>query len=121
MTDFNVKFVLKMLFVIPAMQTSNLAEKNLFQDFILLSRLYQPPNRLKSLIKKICWSGVKWACWSFCHAYDFLLIMAIDPANKVQIALLIAKKVQILAKYLDFSDIFLKKKALILLLATDLN
>ena len=41
--------------------------------------------------------------------------MAIYLAKKAQIALLVTKKVQILIKYLDFLDIFLKKKALILL------
>ena len=41
--------------------------------------------------------------------------MAIYPAKKAQIAPLIAKKVPILTKYLDFSNIFLEEKALILL------
>ena len=45
----------------------------------------------------------------------FLLIMAIFLTKKVWIALLIAKKVQILTKYLNFLDIFLEEKALILL------
>ena len=40
----------------------------------------------------------------------FLLIIVIQPAKKTQIALLIAKKMQILFKYSDFSNIFLKKK-----------
>ena len=47
--------------------------------------------------------------------------MAIDPARNAQIALLIIKKVQILVKYLDFSNIFFKENALILSKATDLN
>ena len=47
--------------------------------------------------------------------------MAIHSAKKVQIALFVVKKVQILFKYLDFSDIFLKKKTLVLLKATYLN
>ena len=50
-----------------------------------------------------------------------LSTMAIQSARKTQIALLIAKKVQILTKYLDFSDVFLKKKALVLSMATNLN
>ena len=41
--------------------------------------------------------------------------MTIYPAEKVQIALLLAKKVTILVKYLDFANIFLKKSANILL------
>ena len=48
-------------------------------------------------------------------------LKVIDPAKKAQIALLVAKQVQILIKYLDFSDIFLKKKSLILLKITESN
>ena len=48
----------------------------------------------------------------------FLLTMAIHPA---QGGLLIAEKMQILIKYLDFSDIFLKEKAFILPATTNLN
>ena len=42
-------------------------------------------------------------------------------AQETQIALLIIKKMQIPSKYLDFLDVFLEKKALILLKATNLN
>ena len=41
--------------------------------------------------------------------------MIILPTNKAQIALLLAKKVTIAAKYLDFADAFLKKSANIFL------
>ena len=51
----------------------------------------------------------------------FLLTMAIHPAIKTQIALLISKKVQILAKYWDFLNVFLEEKAVILPKATKLN
>ena len=47
--------------------------------------------------------------------------MLIYLAKKTQIALLVAKKVEILRKYLDFLSIFLKKKTLILLKITELN
>ena len=47
--------------------------------------------------------------------------MLIYPAQKAQIVLLILKKIEILAKYSDFIDIFLKKKALKLLKITTLN
>ena len=50
-----------------------------------------------------------------------LLTMAIHPAREAQIALLVAKEVKIPIKYSDFSDVFLEKKALILLKATKLN
>ena len=51
----------------------------------------------------------------------FLFIIAIHLARKAQITLLVAKKVKILTKYSDFSDVFLEEKALILLKATKLN
>ena len=38
----------------------------------------------------------------------------IYPAQNTQIVLLLAKKVKILTKYLDFSDVFLKEKTLVL-------
>ena len=51
----------------------------------------------------------------------FFLTMVIHPARKAQIILLVAKKVKIPTKYLDFLDVFLEKKVLILLEATKLN
>lgn len=42
-------------------------------------------------------------------------------AKEIQIILLFAKKVKILAKYSNFSNIFSKKKALILLEIINLN
>ena len=51
----------------------------------------------------------------------FLLTMAIYPAREAQIALLVAKKMQIPSEYSDFSDIFLEEKTLVLLVATNLN
>ena len=50
-----------------------------------------------------------------------LNLMPIHPVQKAQIILLVAKKVQILNKYLDFSDIFLDEKALILPKTIKLN
>lgn len=47
--------------------------------------------------------------------------MSIYPTCKTQIALLMAKKVIILAKNLDFSDIFLKKSAAELRKRSDIN
>lgn len=51
----------------------------------------------------------------------FLLKKAIYLAKKAQIAFLLTKKVIILKKYFSFSDIFLKKKVLILPKITKLN
>ena len=50
-----------------------------------------------------------------------LNLIPIYPAQKAQIALLVTKKVKIPTKYSDFSDVFLKEKALILLKITKLN
>ena len=47
--------------------------------------------------------------------------MVIYLVKKARIALLVTKKVKILTKYLDFSDIFLEAKALILLKIIKLN
>ena len=47
--------------------------------------------------------------------------MAIPLAKKAQIVLLVAKKVKISTKYLDFLDVFLEEKASILLKAIKLN
>ena len=51
----------------------------------------------------------------------FLLTMPIYPAQKAQIALLVAEEVKILTKYSDFSNVFLEEKALILPEVTELN
>lgn len=51
----------------------------------------------------------------------FLLIMVIHLAKKTQIILLLMKKVTIKKKYLDFINVFLEKKASILLKITNLN
>ena len=56
------------------------------------------------------------------HMTSFILnSMVIHPALETQIASLVIEKVQIPSKYLDFSDVFLEEKALILLEATNLN
>ena len=47
--------------------------------------------------------------------------MLIYPAKEAQIALLIIKKVMILTKYSDFSDVFSEKKDSVLLKLTKLN
>ena len=48
-------------------------------------------------------------------------LIVIHLARKAQIVLLAAKKLQIPIKYSDFSNFFLKKTALILLEATEMN
>ena len=50
-----------------------------------------------------------------------LSIMAIYPAREAQIALLVAKEIQISSEYSDFSDVFSEEKASILPEATELN
>ena len=51
----------------------------------------------------------------------FTLIIIIHLTYKVQIALLLAKKLTILAKYLDFVKVFKKKLAKVLLEQTEIN
>ena len=58
---------------------------------------------------------------AFVVLVTFLLIMAIHPARKTQIALLVAEEVKIPIKYSDFLDVFLKEKASILPEATKIN
>ena len=50
-----------------------------------------------------------------------LLTIAIHPARKAQIALLVTKKVKISTEYSDFLNVFLEEKALILPKVTELN
>lgn len=49
------------------------------------------------------------------------LTMSIYPAKEVQIALLITKKIKIPVKYSNFSNVFLKEKALVLQKIIKLN
>lgn len=50
-----------------------------------------------------------------------LSLILIYPTKKAQIVLLLAKEVKIPVKYSDFSNVFSKKKALILLKLTKFN
>ena len=50
-----------------------------------------------------------------------LLTIAIHLAKKAQLTFFIAKKMQILSKYLNYLNIFLEKKVLVLSKATKLN
>lgn len=52
---------------------------------------------------------------------SWLSLILIDLVRKIQITLLFVKKVKISIEYLDFSNIFLKKKTLILLEIIKLN
>ena len=78
------------------MQTSNLPKKNLSRD----------ENVKTSVMYMI---------------FLKLNLILIHLARKTQIALLAIEKMQILSEYLDFLDVFLERKALILLEATNLN
>lgn len=53
--------------------------------------------------------------------FSLSLIIIIHSARKIQIALLLTKKFEILIKYLDFLNIFLKEKTLVLLELIKLN
>lgn len=47
--------------------------------------------------------------------------MLIHPTQEAQIALLITEEVKIIAKYLDFLNVILEEKALVLLKINKLN
>ena len=55
------------------------------------------------------------------HVSFLRLKITIYPARKAQIALLLAEKIAVLAKYSDFANIFLEKSANILLEQTEVN
>ena len=55
------------------------------------------------------------------HAASFISKMTIHLAWEAQIALLLAKKVTVLAEYIDFVDIFSKALAKVLSERTDIN
>ena len=50
-----------------------------------------------------------------------LNLMTIHQVQEASIVLLVIKKVEILFKYSNYSDVFLEKKTLILLEITDVN
>ena len=118
------------------MQTSSLPEKNLLGDekvevfimhmksFSLNLMLIHPAQKAwiaLLVIKEVQIPTLDENVKAFIIYVTFLLIMTISPAKKAQIALLVTKEVKIPTKYSDFSDVFLEKKALILLEATKLN
>ena len=55
------------------------------------------------------------------HVASFNLAPEIHLNRKAQIAFLLNEKVKILDKYLDFTNVFSKKKALVLSKCTKLN
>lgn len=50
-----------------------------------------------------------------------LSLILINPAKKIQIALLLTQRIKIPAEYLDFSNVFLEKKGLMRLKLIKLN
>ena len=55
------------------------------------------------------------------HVVSLNLAPGIHPDREAQIVFLLTKKVKILDKYLDFTDVFLEKKALVIPEHTELN
>lgn len=87
-------------------------KKNLSKNFTLLKIINK-----KEFAKKVIDKNVK----AFMLYITSLLIMLIHPAKKAQTIMLIIEKIQIAAKHLDFWNVFLKKRVLVLLEATGLN
>ena len=92
-----------------------------FSPNLMLIPLAQEAQIALLVIKKVQISELDKHVEAFIMHMTFFLTMPIYPVRKAQIALLVAKKVKIPTKYLDFSNVFLKKKALILSEITELN
>ena len=104
------------------MQTSNLLGKNLFESLISPPRPLPTTKQVKIIDKKeFAKTALDEHVKAFVMHVTSLSTMAIHSAKKAQIALLIVKKFKIPTKYSNFSDIFLKEKALILPEVTKLN
>ena len=124
LADISVKVVLRMPFLTLSNVNIQFAEKKLtWRSYITTEAL--PTTKRVEIIDKKEFAGV--ALDENVEAFVVhvtslsLKLISIHPAQKAQIALLIAKKVKIPTNYLDFSDVFLEEKALVLSEITDLN
>ena len=122
LADFSVEVVLGMSFLILSNTNIKFAQKKLIWRFYTTTEALPTTKRVEIIDrKKFAKAVLDKHVEAFVVHVTSLSTMAIHPAREAQIASLVAKEVQILSKYLDFSDIFLEKKTLILLEATELN
>ena len=95
------------------MLTSNFPRENSLGERILPKKLYTLLERYKKQSVKAVLDKYFKAC--IFYIASFILEIIIHLVYRAQIASLLAKKVTILAKFLDFADVFLKDSAKTLL------
>ena len=106
------------------MQISNLPRKKLIWRSYIIAEALPTTKRVEIIDKK---KFAKLALDKHIEAFVIYVTslnfnsMPIYPAQEAQIILLVIEEMQILSEYLDFSDVFLEKKASILPKATNLN
>lgn len=115
LTDLNVELVLEMLFLMLSNANIQFIKKKLIWKSYTTTKVLPTTKYIdlinkKEFAKTVLGKNIK-AFVVLVILFNFgKLIMLIYLAKKIQITLLIAKKVKILIKYLDFSEIFLEKK-----------
>ena len=122
LAELCIKVVLRMAFFIFKNKNIKFIQKKFIQRFYIIVKTLLTTKQIKIIdTKKFAQIALNKHIKVFVIHVTYFLIIGIHPAYKVQIALLVAKKVKILTKYSDFSDIFLRKKTMILLKTTESN
>ena len=122
LADFSVEVVLGMPFLTLSNADIKFAQKKLTWRSYTTAEALPTTKRVEIINRKeFAKAALDEHVEAFVVHVTSLSTMAIHPARKAQIALLVAKEVQILSKYSDFSDVFLEEKALILPEVTELN
>ena len=122
LADLSIEIVLKMPFLTVSNANIKFAKKKLTWRSYTAAEALPTTKRVKIIDKnKFTKLALNKHVKVFVVHVTFLLTIAIHPAKKAQITLLVATEVKISTKYSDFSDIFMKEKALILLEVTKFN
>ena len=120
-----MKVVLKMPFLTFNNIDIQFAEKELTWSFYIAKKTLSTTWRVKLINKKeFTKAALVKNIKAFVVHVSFLNLrskMTIHSAQEAQIALLLAKKVTVPTEYADFSDVFLKKSAKVLLECTRIN
>ena len=110
--DFGIEVVLEMPFLTLSNINIKFAQKKLTQRFYTAAEALPTTKQVEIINKKeFVKATLDEHVETFIVQITFLLTMAIYLTRKAQIALFVAKEIQILSKYSDFSDVFLKEKA----------
>ena len=122
LVDFSIKVVLEILFLTFSNADIKFAQKEFIWRFYTIAETLSTIKQVKIIDRK---EFAKAALHEHVEVFVVhmisLLTMAIHPAKKAQIVLLVTKEVKIPIEYSDFLDVFLEKKALILPEASKLN